>query len=51
VGVPSVAVGEPVEMVLLAPWLGTMDPEAEAAVVTTEVLTVVAATVVETSVE
>jgi hypothetical protein len=46
VGDPLVALGEPVEMVLLAPWLGTMEAEAEAAEVTTEVLTVV-----ETSVE
>lgn len=41
-----VALGEPVEMVLLAPWLGTMEAEAEAAEVTSEVLTVV-----DTSVE
>lgn len=44
-----VAEGEPVEMVLLAPELGTMEAEAEAAEVT-EVLMVVE-TAVETAVE
>jgi hypothetical protein len=44
-----VAEGVPVEMVLLRPWLGRIEDEAEAAEVMTEVLTVVAT--VETSVD